>query len=396
MPITLVEHGPAVSHPLDDALGRALAASRLVSAAPEAGRPGHWQIRAKGKVGVATVTAPAGGAVTVWIRPKVPIARLLFLLGYALNPRGWRDEDVALDTDDELLPVMARLFERQAERVLRQGLLRGYRIAEETSTLVRGRIREADQLRRHHGRLVPVEIVHDEYTSDITENRLLLTATERLLRLSHGVPADVRGGLLRLRTRLAGIAPIKRGHEPLVWRLNRLNARYQHALRLAEIVLDGCSVEQRPGGVTVSGFLFDMYKVFEDFVTIALREALPGDGHCELQSNQHLDERREIRMIPDLVHHAVDGTPLAVADAKYKVERPKGYPDADLYQMLAYCTALNLRDGHLIYAKGNAPHAAHRVRHARITIHQHTLELNQPAADLLTEIQALAQRLVPG
>jgi 5-methylcytosine-specific restriction enzyme subunit McrC len=35
-------------------------------------------------------------------------------------------------------------------------------------------------------------------------------------------------------------------------------------------------------------------------------------------------------------------------------ERPGGFPQADLYQMLAYCTALRLPEGHLIYARGEA------------------------------------------
>ncbi|WP_225991536.1 McrC family protein [Actinomadura montaniterrae] len=82
-------------------------------------------------------------------------------------------------------------------------------------------------------------------------------------------------------------------------------------------------------------------------------------------------------------------------DAKYKAEKPAGFPDADLYQMLAYCTALRLRDGHLVYARGNAPHAAHRVRHTGITIHQHTLDLDQPSATLLADVRALAGRLLP-
>ncbi|MEV7013163.1 hypothetical protein [Streptosporangium sp. NPDC051022] len=87
-----------------------------------------------------------------------------------------------------------------------------------------------------------------------------------------------------------------------------------------------------------------------------------------------------------------------MADAKYKAGKPKGFPDADLYQVLAYCTALNLPEGHLVHTKGNAPHAAHRVRHARITIHQHALhqhalELDQSPAGLLAEMEGLAQRL---
>lgn len=128
-------------------------------------------------------------------------------------------------------------------------------------------------LRRHHGEFPALEIVHDKYTTDIAENRLLRTATDRFLRLP-GVPRDLRGRLLRLRVRLADVTPIGRGHEPPVWRPTRLNVRYQPAVRLAELVLQGISVKYRAGDITVSGFLLDMARVFEDFVTVALRETL--------------------------------------------------------------------------------------------------------------------------
>lgn len=392
--VELAEHGTPLSVPLDDPAGRALVSSRLVEAAPDPYIAGKWRLKAAGKVGVATVAVPDGRVITLRIVPKVPIARLLFLLGYALDPKGWRDDEVQLDEASELLPAFARLFHRQAENALRQGLLQGYRTTEDTALLVQGRIREADQIRRHHGRLIPLEIVHDEYTPDIAENQLLRTACDRLCRLPGELPRDVRGGLLRLRVRLADITAVSRGHRVPSWQPSRLNTRYHNALRLAELVLRATSVEHRSGDVTVTGFLFDMAKVFEDFVTVALREAFAGNGgRCVLQAMHHLDERRAIRIRPDLVRYTDDGLPLAVVDAKYKAEKSEGFPDADLYQMLAYCTALDLSEGHLVYAKGNGPHAAHRVRHAGITIHQHALELDQPPAELLADVRTLAQRL---
>ncbi|GAA3541494.1 McrBC 5-methylcytosine restriction system component [Nonomuraea rosea] len=392
--IELIEHAPARQLTLDDMTGQALAASGIAEAAPDPWIPGQWRIRAGTKVGVTAVTLPDGRVITVRIRPKVPIARLLFLLGYSRNPKGWRTDEVPMAEETELLPVLARLFAVQTEEALRQGLIQGYQPTEETALIVRGRIREADQIRKHHGRFLPLEIAHDEFTADIAENRLLRTACERLLRLPVRVSKDTRGKLQRLRVRLAEITPIDRGHQVPSWRASRLNARYHKALRLAELVLHGSSVEHHPGDVMVSGFLFDMARVFEDFVTVALREALADDGgHCVLQDGHHLDEDRQIRIVPDFVRYSGDGIPVAVADAKYKAEKPEGFPDADLYQMLSYCTALNLPEGHLVYAKGNATHAAHRVRHAGITIHQHALDLDQPPAELLDEIGALARLL---
>ncbi|MGW2889022.1 McrC family protein [Streptomyces griseoruber] len=394
--VELVEHAPAVGVALPDALGRALAAGDIVEAAPDPYAPGRWSLRAGSKVGAVAVTAPgAGEPVTVRVAPKVPIARLFFLLGYSLDPKGgWRDGDVQVAGHRDLLPALAHAMERQVDRALRQGLLQGYHPTEDTSLVVRGRIRETDQIRRRFGATLPLEVAYDEFTTDIAENRILRAAVERLLRLP-GVPREVRSGLLHQRARLAEVTPVVRGRPLPAWRPTRLNSRYHHALHLAETVLEDASVEHLPGGLRVDGFLFDMNKLFEDFVTVALKETCRGSGlSARLQDPHHLDEAAAIRMKPDLVLYGPDGVPCAVVDAKYKAQKRGGFPDADLYQMLAYCTALGLPEGHLVYAKGNASHAAHTVRHAGIVIHQHALDLDQEPASLLTDIEEVTQRLV--
>jgi 5-methylcytosine-specific restriction enzyme subunit McrC len=391
--VELVEHAPPVSRPLPDAVGRALAASRIADAAPDAYAPGKWALRAGSKVGAVALDVPGCGPVTVRITPKLPIARLFFLLGYSLDPRGWRDGQVDVAEHRDLLPALAHVTEREVDRALRQGLLQGYRVCEETSLVVRGRVREAEQVRRRFGTTLPVEIAYDEFTTNVAENRILRAAVDRLLRLP-GVPRDVRRRLLHQRARLADVTPLVPGRPLPGWHPTRLNSRYHQALRLARVVLDGFSPEHTAGGLRIDGFLFEMNKLFEDFVTTALREAFQGtDRLCRLQDPHHLDEAHAIRMRPDLVLYGPDSAPQAVADAKYKAEKPNGYPDADLYQMLAYCTALGLLEGHLVYAKGNAPHAAHRIRHTGIVIHQHALDLDQPPTELLAEIAALALRL---
>ena len=83
-------------------------------------------------------------------------------------------------------------------------------------------------------------------------------------------------------------------------------------------------------------------------------------------------------------------TSAAVIDAKYKSERPDGFPNADLYQMLAYCTVLGLGEGHLIYAKGNEPTSLHTVQRAGVTIRCHALDLGLEPTALLEQVDDLA------
>ena len=84
----------------------------------------------------------------------------------------------------------------------------------------------------------------------------------------------------------------------------------------------------------------------------------------------------------------------AVIDAKYKAEKPSGFPDADYYQLLAYATALHLHDAHLVYAKGNEIPRRFTVKKPAITIHAHTLDLNTEPDTLLSLVTAMATRII--
>ena len=75
---------------------------------------------------------------------------------------------------------------------------------DETSAVLRGRVREADQLRRRWGRSIPLEVRYDEFTVDIAENQVLLAAVKQLLR-TPGVGVRHRTGLQRLRLQLADV-----------------------------------------------------------------------------------------------------------------------------------------------------------------------------------------------
>ncbi|MEU3567685.1 restriction endonuclease [Kitasatospora sp. NPDC036755] len=406
--ISLREHAPARSVPLDAATGRALAASGVLkSAVPDPYRDGHWLLRAGSLVGAVRIPVPGTGqpAPTVRIAPKTPVRRLFFLLGFSLDPaKAWRqgrDGTVDAGAHEDVVPALAHAVERQIDAALRQGVLQGYRRTEESALVVRGRIREAEQIRRHFGRTPPVEIAYDAYTADIPENRILRAAAETLLRLP-GVPGPVRRRLAHQRVRLVDAEPLVRGHELPTWTPSRLNSRYQPALRLAEALLAGSTPEHRPGELRLDGFLFDMNSLFEDFVTGALREAVREHGlSARFQDRHHLDTARLVRLRPDLVVYAADGrTPVAVVDAKYKTEDGGAHPNEDLYQMLAYCTALGLDEGHLVYAAGRADSRVHEVRGTAgpggrgIRLHQHALELDAEPATLLTIFRTLAARVV--
>lgn len=379
--LRLTEHGPAVHVPLDADDARRLASCGIVDvhAGPA---PGLWTVRPGRKVGATRI-----GGVELHIEPKLPVARLLFLLGYARNPDRWRDETVSLPTHDDLVPALAATLWRQTDRALRPGLLQGYRTVDETSSVLRGRLRETAQLSRRVGAPLPLEIRHDEYTVDIAENRILATAVDRMLRVPM-IDAGSRRMLRHLAARFTGVTRLRPGAAVPAWRPTRLNAHLRVALRLAELVLAGVSVEAGQGEVFANAFLLDMWRVYEDFLSAALRTAIQGayGGSVLFQGHHHLDERQRLELRPDIVWRDRTGRYAAVVDAKYKADEDRG----DAYQMLAYCVAYGLPRGHLVYVSGDHPPTRYRVRNIGVEIVCHALDLGAAPQDLLDRVRALA------
>jgi len=390
-PIRLQENGPSFDARFDDTVAAALLSSRLVGVEPRGN--GWFTLIPGARVGMVRIET-GSRSVEVRVQPKVGIARLLFLLGYLADP-GWQDEDIDIGDAEDLLPAVIDALGRAATLALRPGVLQGYRTVEEALPVVRGRLLMGAQMTRQFGLPLPVEVRYDEYDADIAENQILLAACH----LGLSVPRlrdDTRVQLLHVMSRLDGVSSLPRRALLPPWRPSRLNRRYDGALRLAELILRHASIEETGNAddVTTAGFVVSMWKVFEDFVTITLAEAMsgtPGTTHPQFAIN--LDQDRLVRMCPDLVHQR-HGEPVLVVDAKYKAERHAGYPNADAYQMLAYCTALRLDRGHLIYAQGNERPRVYDIEAAGVLITAHALDLSGTPAELLHRIRNLATELL--
>ena len=149
------------------------------------------------------------------------------------------------------------------------------------------------------------------------------------------------------------------------------------------------------GAVTATGVLFDMAAIFENFVVVALRESL-GLTHRQFPQGA---ERRRLRLAhegitlkPDLSWW-IDDTCVFVGDCKYKRAKVEGVPNADLYQLLAYATALKLPNGLLIYAAGEHPGGAYTVRNSDKSLTITTLDLAGSPTDALAQIDTLARQV---
>jgi 5-methylcytosine-specific restriction enzyme subunit McrC len=143
--------------------------------------------------------------------------------------------------------------------------------------------------------------------------------------------------------------------------------------------------------------LFDMAKVFEDFVVVALREALRLNEHSFPQGatrrRLRLDEASRVRLRPDLSWFEGKRC-VFVGDVKYKPVKVEGILHPDLYQLLAYTIATDLPAGLVVYAAGEGVPVQHDVVHVGKQLHISTLDLSGMPDQILDQIQVLAGRIV--
>ena len=343
-----------------------------------------WRLVPNGRVG-----AVRAGTLEVRVKPKIGISRLLFLLGYAKDP-GFRPETVSALAEADLWPAVAETLARQIELATRPGILSGYRTVDDALPLVRGRVRIADQHRRP-GLPVPLQVSYDERSADIPENQVLRAALRRMMAVPRLSDAMLRR-LSLIERRFDGVTVLPAARRAR-WHPNRLNNSYVPALRLAEIILDSLSVEYANGETAAASFVVNMPLLFEQFVGTALSEALQSrPGTTTIRPTSFLDTADAVTIEPDVVYSQTS-RPLVVFDAKYKLERETGgFPNADLYQMLGYCTALDVTKGVLIYAHGLAEPTARRIRNTDIDVIQHPLDLTASPARLLESLAQLAMQ----
>jgi len=365
---------------------RALAGNRLVVLPGDS--PGSWRVRAGSYVGTVAVAG-----VRILIKPKVTTANLFHLLEAGGEALDTGPEIFDYDVTGDLLPAFATFYARHLEATLGHGIVRAYCPVDERLVAIRGRIDVRAQL-SNLGLPLPVACRFDDYSADITLNRVVKAAALRLIRLP-GVTTATRRALLQLLGRLEEVGPASDVDLRAPTSFNRLNAHYRGVERLARLVLQGSSLIDATGAAGAAVFLLDMNKLFEEFVEARLGHYLDGRLRVVAQRPTMLDAAGHVRMLPDLVFEDRAGRVVYVADSKYKVTAGGYGRDSDYYQLLAYTTALQQPEGVLIYCRhdGTAPARWVDVPTAGKRLRTRAVRLDKTIACTEHELRALADEI---
>ena len=251
----------------------------------------------------------------------------------------------------------------------------------------------AEQLRTRFGIPLPIEVRYDEFTNDILANQLVKAAVYRLGRMRlRSLAARRQLGRIAGMLENVSLEDYSPRNVPDL-RFDRLNEHYRGVVSLSRLILQHGAFESSRGEVRASGFLMDMNLVFQEFVTVALREALGVSANAfGERAISSLDRSGKVSLRPDLVWRD-GGRDVFVGDAKYKKTAGHAVPNADLYQLLAYTTALDLPGGLLIYAEGEDEPATYEVRNAGKRLEVAALDLSGTLDEVLGRVGCLVDAI---
>ena len=316
------------------------------------------------------------------IRPKIPLRSLYHLLDPAAVPPTMTTvtpEDVSVALVDFLALRLAVLL---GER-LAAGLHRSYAEREGEGRFLQGRLDVPAQLRETAARPDQFHCRHDEFTLDVPCNRIPRAALELLLR-SPLLGTAARAALERALQGLEGVASVVLTTELIDRALaDRSAAAYRPLLDLCRLLADSLQLTPgvRPGQTPGPACLLDLERVFERYVTRGVREAFADSGPLLVAEQlSHTFGPAEpgqpgLLMRPDVT--ICEGSePRAVLDAKWKRLPPHGKVTSDLYQILAYCTALGANRGILVYPGRSDQRRTYRLPRTGVRIEVRTLRIN--------------------
>jgi 5-methylcytosine-specific restriction enzyme subunit McrC len=310
------------------------------------GRRGRYRLTPGGYAGV--IVAPHCRLV---IRPKVPLQSLFYLLD-PLAPLPLVEDHTTADPGTAALAFLAARLAQLVEQRAAAGLQRGYAERTEQGPFLQGRLDLPAQV-AGGPRKDLLHCRYEDFSVDIPCNQVLRATLELLLR-SPLVTGGVRGLLRQALRHFEAVRSVPLGPDSFTVEPGQLVEGYRPLFELCKLLVESLTPGEVAGPTACPGFLLDMERVFERYLTEGVVQAFAGaEGHTVAVQplylvNEPVPGQPDVRMRPDVLILR-GGRPRLVVDAKWKRLRDGPLVTADVYQMLAYCAGLGVDRAVLVY-----------------------------------------------
>jgi 5-methylcytosine-specific restriction enzyme subunit McrC len=247
-----------------------------------------------------------------------------------------------------LLEVYFELYLTGIEILIHRGLVKKYRKNTSNVKTLKGKLEFAGNIRHNLVHKERFYTTHQVYDYDHLLHQTLAHALEILEQFSKGSYLFDR--CKRVLLNFPDTTPLKvtkKQIEGIV--LNRKTAPYNQALELARLIILNYSPDISTGREKMISLLFDMNRLWEEFILIQIRKELAGTSYSvKGQDSQTFIGSNYLK--PDVViQHDEDSKKVYIIDTKWK--RPTNHSSSisDLRQMYAYNRFWKAKKAMLLY-----------------------------------------------
>jgi 5-methylcytosine-specific restriction enzyme subunit McrC len=334
-------------------------------------RGGKFVIRANNYVGVIRI-----GDYNLQIMPKIgrqgglaeesAVFNIFYMLAYTKRLK-IIDSGLAFlrsVKNNDFFEILIGLFAENLLKLVRGGLNKEYLLNRDNLPFVKGKIDFNGQIKRNSIIKSRFFLEFDEFSEDSLLNRIFKYVSQLLLKESK----DQRN-IKSLQELVFVFSDVS---EQIISvddfkkiQINRLNVKYEQVISLCKIFISQSTLELSIKNIETFAFVFDMNKLFEEFVGEFIKRNLHENfSRIELQKPVKNFVQDKIvggisygqcfNMKPDICFFKDSITPCLIMDTKYKIlntDKKEGVSQGDLYQMNAYAEKYNCEKIILLYPK---------------------------------------------
>lgn len=278
------------------------------------------------------------------------LENLMFMLRYTrkLEIHSMDSAEIS-QTKQPFLEVLIAHYANILLNALQRHIPHQYETQEDNLSTIKGRILFAKNHLVNTANLARTYCQFDEFTPDNILNQTLKFVSHALQGLT--TVSQTRQKLLKINAVYEDVTlrPVAYAETQKII-LNRNHTMFKKPLELAQMFLQNSTISLHNHTFTNLAILFDMNKLFEEFVATALEQAFP--GQVKIQN--------KLKIIEDI--DGIPGTSYTIRpdilfgkdtiiDTKYKrLSLPEDKPsEADIYQMLAYSKFYGVKNIILCY-----------------------------------------------
>lgn len=239
---------------------------------------------------------------------------------------------------NSLLEIYIQLFLAEVEQIVREGLIKKYRSTEENQLALKGRLLFAKNISQNLTHQERFYVQYTEYSRNNIFNQIILKTLQVIHKISNSPwHSDKVQRLLLDFPALSECKISSSTFDKLVY--DRKTERYKEALLISKMLLLNFRPDITGGAENVIAILFDMNKLWEEFVYRRLKREESKFGLIvNRQQSTHFwkpsSDQSPKKIRPDIVIKKEKKT--TIIDTKWKIINDLIPDDNDLKQMFVY------------------------------------------------------------